>query len=199
LARHIGEIGGGVSPGTGSSWPTPTRLDSTNTANRTAERTDPDSKHHDGVTLVDAIRRWATPSARDWRSGDASEATLERNARPLNEQATHWPTPNAVDGHNNARAFYANGGNPTLSGLAEGKWKPKSPSHPDPATEAGGPATSKFTRTSRLQLNPRFVEALMGLPPGWIDFEGSATPSCRSKPRPPCASSGTAPSENCHE
>jgi hypothetical protein len=46
-----------------SSWPTPTRLDSTSTANRTAGRSDPDSKHHDGVTLVDAIRQWPTPNA----------------------------------------------------------------------------------------------------------------------------------------
>lgn len=30
----------------------------------------------------------ATPTARDWRSGKASEATMERNSRPLNEQCT---------------------------------------------------------------------------------------------------------------
>ena len=31
--------------------------------------------------------RWPTPSARDWRSGLASEATHLRNSRPLNESA----------------------------------------------------------------------------------------------------------------
>jgi len=31
-------------------------------------------------------RRLATPTARDWRSGKASDATLSRNSRPLNEQ-----------------------------------------------------------------------------------------------------------------
>ena len=33
-----------------------------------------------------AARIWPTPSARDWKDGRASDATLERNARPLNEQ-----------------------------------------------------------------------------------------------------------------
>jgi hypothetical protein len=29
---------------------------------------------------------WATPAARDWRSGLASEETMARNSRPLSEQ-----------------------------------------------------------------------------------------------------------------
>lgn len=36
--------------------------------------------------LVNEARRLATPTARDWRSGKASPATLSRNSRPLNEQ-----------------------------------------------------------------------------------------------------------------
>ena len=47
-----------------SSWPTPTVGDSKNTANRTADRSSPDH-HHDGVTLVDAVRLWPTPQHRD--------------------------------------------------------------------------------------------------------------------------------------
>jgi hypothetical protein len=110
-------------------WPTPAVTDSTATANQTAGRSDPDSKHHDGVTLTDAIRQWptpqtadgergsqtpmrgdgnptmrgaalqwATPSARDWRSGDASDQTMERNARPLNEQVvSRWATPDTFN------------------------------------------------------------------------------------------------------
>jgi hypothetical protein len=31
-------------------------------------------------------RQWRTPTARDWKSGKASEATMERNSRPLSEQ-----------------------------------------------------------------------------------------------------------------
>jgi hypothetical protein len=36
--------------------------------------------------LNDAAARYATPTARDWRIGKASEATMERNSRPLSEQ-----------------------------------------------------------------------------------------------------------------
>jgi len=40
-----------------------------------------------GRKLVTVLgRRLATPTARDWRSGKASEETLSKNSRPLNEQ-----------------------------------------------------------------------------------------------------------------
>lgn len=40
----------------------------------------------------------ATPATRDWRDGRASEETMNRNARPLNEQAvSQWATPTASD------------------------------------------------------------------------------------------------------
>lgn len=35
-----------------------------------------------------AQEAWATPTASPWRSGEASQETLDRNARPLNEQVT---------------------------------------------------------------------------------------------------------------
>lgn len=38
-----------------------------------------------------------TPSARDWKSGQASEATLNKNSRPLNEYIENFPTPNVAD------------------------------------------------------------------------------------------------------
>lgn len=57
---------------------------------------------------------WPTPSARDWKSGKASEKTLSKNARPLNECVENTPS--------------------------------------------GG------------QLNPTWVEALMGFPCGWTDI-----------------------------
>jgi hypothetical protein len=115
------------------------------------------------IQAQEAAALWATPASRDWRAGDASDATMERNARPLNEQTVHW------DG-------------------------PASPQAP--TTETAGAPSSKSTPTSRLQLNERFVELLMGLPRGWTDCEPSATPSSRSRPRPPSASSGGAHSES---
>ena len=67
--------------------------------------------------LNDAVvsaETFATPTDRDWRSGKASQATMERNSRPLSEQI-------------------------------------------------GG------------QLNPTWVEWLMGWPLGWTDLDASAT------------------------
>lgn len=45
------------------------------------------SGRHSGTTLTDALVRGylPTPSARDWRDGKASQATHDRNSRPLNE------------------------------------------------------------------------------------------------------------------
>jgi DNA (cytosine-5)-methyltransferase 1 len=39
-----------------------------------------------GDGLATAVSRCATPTARDWKSGKASDATMERNSRPLSEQ-----------------------------------------------------------------------------------------------------------------
>ncbi len=50
--------------GSGSSRiPTPTVGDSKSAANATAGRTDPNSKHHSGTTLIDFVRTWPTPDA----------------------------------------------------------------------------------------------------------------------------------------
>ena len=50
------------------------------------------------LSLQAQLTSWATPTTRDWRDGRASEATMARNARPLNEQevqlAASGPTPN---------------------------------------------------------------------------------------------------------
>lgn len=62
-------------------WPTATVNDSRGGRNRTAVRTNAESKHHDGLTLVDAavMAGWATPTCVNFRS--------PKNARPLQEQA----------------------------------------------------------------------------------------------------------------
>lgn len=45
------------------------------------------------VGLENQTRIWPTPSARDWKSGEASEETMDRNSRPLNEIACHYSHP----------------------------------------------------------------------------------------------------------
>lgn len=93
-------------------WPTPTQADGMGGPGN--------SGWQGGLNLRTAVKRWPTPTARDWRSGKASEATHDRNSRPLNEVAAQ--------------------------GQASG------------------------------QLNPQFVEWLMGFPIGWTDLEDSETP-----------------------
>lgn len=101
--------------------PMPTAGDARSSRNSTAKRNKiPPTGVHAGDTLTDFVTLWPTPNARDWKSGKVSEATLERNSRPLSEAAANGQT----------------------SG----------------------------------QLNPTWVEWLMGFPLGWTDLEGSETP-----------------------
>jgi hypothetical protein len=58
-------------------WPTPTVTGNDNKAGLSPQS---------GDGLATAVARVATPIARDWRSGKASQATHDRNSRPLSEQ-----------------------------------------------------------------------------------------------------------------
>ena len=66
-------------------WPTATAGDSKNAANRTATRHNPNSKHHSGTTLVDAVRMWPTPTAQDSKNNGAP-SQMDRNTKPLNAE-----------------------------------------------------------------------------------------------------------------
>ena len=60
-----------------SAWPTATVGDSRNSANCTANRKK--TGHHSGTTLVDAVRIWPTPAARDWK--DTPGMSRDRDGR----------------------------------------------------------------------------------------------------------------------
>jgi hypothetical protein len=74
-------------------WPTPTASLGTK-GGRVTPR-----KSREGGTLIESVssRSFATPTARDWRSGKASEATMGRNSRPLSEQIGGQLNPNWVE------------------------------------------------------------------------------------------------------
>ena len=59
------------------------------------------------------LTAWGTPAARDWKSGDASQETLDKNARPLSELAklAGWGTPKASDGEGGRTSATQGGGN----------------------------------------------------------------------------------------
>jgi hypothetical protein len=63
-------------------WPTPTSSLGTKGGRITPQ------KSREGGTLIEAVsaRAFATPTSSPWKSGKASQATHERNSRPLSEQ-----------------------------------------------------------------------------------------------------------------
>jgi hypothetical protein len=75
--------------GDAANWPTPNTRDSADSARHTTTT----GVMHPGTTLTDAIRQWPTPQARDWKDGRASEATANKNSRPLNEAALDFSLP----------------------------------------------------------------------------------------------------------
>jgi hypothetical protein len=50
-----------------------------------------------GASLGVTVRQLATLTARDWKSGKASQATMERNSRPLSEQVGGQLNPTWVE------------------------------------------------------------------------------------------------------
>lgn len=75
-------------------WPTVTATDSKGGRNRTSGRSDAGNRHHDGVTLCDAIRLWPTPQTDSFRSRGGER----RDEKGLDRMARDWPTPMANDG-----------------------------------------------------------------------------------------------------
>ena len=81
-----------------SSLPTATGQDAAGARNRTANRSNPDSKHSDGVTLTDAIWNWPTPMAgTPAQNGNnaAGNNDFTRKAEALD--LAMWTTPQAHD------------------------------------------------------------------------------------------------------
>ena len=213
LARLMDGIAGGFSRGTESNWPTPRVA---------AERSSRSSMTVDGHWAAPALeqmaelsmgvlprefhdeqeltpqakriwesgRQWQTPSVADTTGGHLTRGGNRSGELLLRGQAKHWATPRARD--------WKGGEYPdTLSAQAESINSPQGQT-----TETDGATILPGFQTSRLQLNERFVEALMGLRPGWTCHcdanatewtasEDSATPWYPRRQRPPCAHCGS--------
>ena len=98
---------------------------------------------------------WPTATARDWRSGKTSEKTMNRNSRPLNEvvvsEEKMWPTPMAHE----ARLGYQD--------RSRGKKGTQESLTTKVINNLGG------RKSVSGQLNPAWVEWLMGFPIGWTE------------------------------
>lgn len=128
----------------GFAWPTP----------RAEERQQHNSQDND-VALSRAVKVWPTPAARDWKSGNASQETTEKNSRPLNEAVLNWPTPRT----SNDSIYAEDRENFDRRETRDNKGRRTLP------LEAGAVPDGQ-------QLNPAFVEALMGYPVGWTSLDG---------------------------
>ena len=146
-------------------WATPRASEN---ENRTTKHAPSHLEGTHGETLAGQASLWATPASRDWRAGDASQETLEKNSRPLNEQAVSlWSSPRATDGEK---------GGPNMSFGAGGTPLPtQAASHSllqGQETETLGEPSSIAGRgllppSQRKRLNSYFVTLLQGLPLGW--------------------------------
>ena len=101
-------------------WPTTRATDGENNS-RTTEGSAREMARKGGPQdLMQAVSltAWGTPAARDWKSGAASQETLDKNARPLNELVllAGWMTPKKADGEQSSETMMR--GNLTLLGQA---------------------------------------------------------------------------------
>lgn len=168
--------------------PTPVAGDAKVTRNATANRSNPDSKHHAGTTLTDYVEMFPTPTSRGWK--DVGEGRYGRGQLPeaVRDRAM-LPTPKASpSGPDFARAGRdGSGGDDLATFVARAEFKTPTAA---PASHGGGGGelhkqvthmpTPTASRRTGLQshgrnvvkggLNPVWVEWLMGFPMGWTDL-----------------------------
>ncbi len=148
----------------------------------------------DGHHLTGQVQMWPTPNVpnggrsvqhvTDWR-GKTAYHHGKKVQVGLEAAAKMWPTPEASPGGPDyARACRPKSGGDDLStAVARTMWRT-----PSAIEGSGGPHKGKRHRSDATvhltdqvggQLNPTWVEWLMGFPLGWTAFERSAMPSSR--------------------
>ena len=190
---HAGRTGNGAGPDlamAAKTWMSPRTVG----GGFTRDKGNPEAER---LTLEGQAKEWATPMARDYRSGDPNRVGrfgTSAGGRNLNDEAAKWPTPTARD-HKGEDLPSREGGKslgqvsttwPTPTAMdseqAGGKGcietggrghslHSMASSLPQDPVIPAGPASSPPRRV----LNPLFVEWLMGWPIGWTASEPAAT------------------------
>lgn len=185
LGRSGRRTNGTGSGSLGGDWPTPQAADSER-ASEVMVRGNP--------TLLGAAKEWATPRAseNENRSTKATPSQLAgKHGSYLAVQAlADWPTPTAEPYGTNQGGAAGRVGQvrPSLEGCARQDWPTPKEVDGRPKGNAGGnrksPGLDALARSGLLagdshstngsrrgSLNPDWVEALMGAPPGWTDLD----------------------------
>lgn len=125
--------------------------------------------------LNEEASHWQTPATDSFRSRGGDR----KDEMGLDQQARFFPTPAALDYRSPNKRSYQE-----RSGTTKGEQLQNFVEHslPDPQTQDGAPSSardptspqhsaSKKPRLLTRRLNPRFVELLIGLPPGWTEVD----------------------------
>jgi hypothetical protein len=141
------------------SWPTPRTI--TGGAESAERKQELGRTESGGGDLQAAAKQWPTPTASD----NGEKVTPQtRKGSSLLAHADKWPTPTSQDAAGSGSAGYS-----TESGRSEGVTLTVASvraSRLGLPTQTAGESGSPL-EAPRQRLNPAFVEALMGLPPGW--------------------------------
>jgi hypothetical protein len=134
-------------------WPTPTTEDHKSDGPKSANRMNTGKALQSDLRLrnIALMAGWGTPAARDWKSGDASQETLDKNARPLNELAmlAGWPTTRAEDAELSGMR-HSRGVADTITAVASlAGW---------PAPMAGTPAQKGYNEAGNMDSGRKTVE-----------------------------------------
>lgn len=150
---HTGKIGGGGEfAKQATQWATPDAPNAGGPRSRQGS-----IGHGHQVTVAEQAERWQTPATDSFRSRGGDR----KNEMGLDQQARFFPTPQAADAKMVKGGKRGPEANPSLTTAAISH---QARAMPD------GPTSSSKDPTSRLRLNPRFVEWLMGFPPGWTEL-----------------------------
>ena len=171
-------------------WPTPVAEDTHRSPQAHLEmRAEMEGGPRSTVTsLAVAANLWPTVTAGDGKSAGVVNNWTPESGRhsgtTLTDAARLWPTASARDSKGRDQPWRTGG-----QGLPE-----------TAIATLPAPTTGRPGQTNRPVLNPRFVEAMMGLPTGWalpmplstINLGSSATASSPPRPPRPFGSSSTA-------
>lgn len=147
LTTQVALAEGMINLQTGKIWPTPCASDGVRGGTMTPNMT--------GQSLSQVVNsmKFATPQSRDFRSGQQSRWDNPNRTRNLNDQIAKFPTPCATDHKGSGKT---------------GSLRDRL----DYAVERGATKSATYDlNAAGGQLNPMWVEWLMGWPLGWTDLK----------------------------